>query len=419
MLGFLEKCVQDYGDIVSLRLGPRRIYLLNHPDLVEQVLIAQARNFKKDFSKSQGRALMGNGLLNSWGDVWFRQRRLCQPAFHRDRLACYGSVMIEHIHQQLATWKEGQTRDMYAEMKRISLGCVAKTLFSADIGAAADLVEDSLETILAAFVSRIGKMFPLPLGIPTPQNLRLKRALRHMDQVIYRCIKERRSERHERRDLLALLLGASAEDGSVMSDEEVRDQAMTLLVAGYETTAIGLTWTWYLLSRHPQVEERLAAEVLTVAGDRSIRGDDLPRLPFTERVIQETLRLYPPSYLLGREALSACTLGGYDVPAGQTLWMSQWLMHRDGRYFDHPHDFDPDRWADGLIARLPKCAYFPFGAGPRICIGNTLAQTEIALVTAHIAQQFRFSSPAGAPIHPRPTYTLRPASGMTVVLARR
>jgi cytochrome P450 len=418
MLGFMRKCVDDYGDVVSLRLGPRRIYLLNHPDLLEEVLVTQARNFKKDFSKSVGRLLLGNGLLNSWGDIWLRQRRLCQPAFHRDRLAYHTSLMVDHISHQLGTWKPGETRDIYTEMKRIALGCVAKPLFSADIAADAGIVERGLETLLAGFVSLLGKMFPLPLSFPTPLNLRVKRALRSLDEVIYRYIQERRSQGGEREDLLALLLRASGEEGS-LSDQEVRDQAMTLLVAGYETTAIGLTWTWYLLSRHPRVEERVAAEVREVLGDRLPGEEDLPRLSFTARVMQESLRLYPPSYLLGREAISDCTLGGYEVPAGQTLWVSQWLMHRDGRYFDRPNEFDPDRWADGLLARLPKFAYLPFGGGPRICIGAALAQTEILLVTALIAQRFRFSSPAGGTIVPRPTYTLRPGPGMTVVLALR
>jgi cytochrome P450 len=273
---------------------------------------------------------------------------------------------------------------------------------------------------MRTFVRRWRSVYPLPVWIPTPTNLRLKRAVRQLDAIVYGFIKERRASGGDRGDLLSMLLQAQdADDGTRMTDKQVRDEAMTLFLAGHETTANALSWTWYLLSQHPEVEAKLAAELEAVLGGRSPTVADLPRLRYTEMVVLESMRIFPPVYAFGREAIRECTLGGYRVRRGTTVIMSQWVMHRDPRYFDNPEQFLPERWADGLAKRLPKFAYLPFGGGPRICIGNSFAMMEAILILATMLSKFRFTVLPDHPVIPRPTVTLRPEHGIKGVLTKR
>jgi cytochrome P450 len=420
MLAFLTRCARDYGDVVSVRLGPRRFIMLNQPAYIEEVLVTNSRNFGKHYAFRFNRLLLGNGLLSSGGEFWLRQRRLAQPAFNRSRIARYGAIMVESAERLTAGWRDGDTRDLHAEMARLTLDIVAETLFGADIEGQQGDVGEAIEITMNHFTTRIRGLVMVPNSLPTPLNLRMRRAVRQLDTIIYRIIGQRRAAGEDRGDLLSMLLHARDEDdGRGMTDQQLRDEVMTLFLAGYETTALALSWTWYLLALHPEAEGRLLAECRHVLAGRLPTADDLPHLRYTEQVVLESMRLYPPAYILGREALAEFEIGGYRVPAGTTIWLSQWVMHRHPRYFDRPDQFEPDRWANDLATRLPRYVYFPFGAGPRQCIGNAFAMMEMILVLATIGQKFHFTCLPGPPVIPRPAFTLRPTGGMPLVLSRR
>jgi cytochrome P450 len=419
LLAFFTRCARDYGDVAAFRLGPRPCLLLSHPDAIEDVLVTNARNFTKHFALRMNRLLLANGLLTSEGDFWLRQRRLIQPAFQRDRIATYAPVMVAYTERLLAKWKDGETLDLHTEMMRLTLEIVAKALFDADVANEARDVGVALEVALNSFVRRLFRAFPLPHWVPTPANIRLKRAVRRLDEIVYSMIRDRRSRGDERDDLLSRLLRAQDEDGSRMTDKQLRDEMMTLFLAGHETTAIALSWMWYLLSQHPEAEARLLAELRTVLGDRSPTVADLPRLRYAEGVVTESMRLYPPAYAIGRENIADCEIGGYPVPAGTTLLMSQWVVHRDARWFPEPLAFRPERWEGDLARRIPKYAYFPFGGGPRLCVGNNFALMEAVLILATIAQRFHFDLVPGHPVATAPSMTLRPRYGMRMVLRKR
>jgi cytochrome P450 len=425
-LGFLTDCARHYGDVVDLRLGTMRYRLLSHPDLVEEVLVAKYRHFIKHAPLRQARPSLGNGLLTSEGDFWRQQRKLAQPAFHRDRIASYASTMVAAAERMLDGWSgaDGTVRDVQQDMMRVTLEIVARCLFDADVSGDAADASVAMETLIRCFAHRVDRLIKLPMWIPTLSNLRFRRAMGRLDRMIFAIITERRASGEDRGDLLSMLLHAQDEDdGRRMTDRQLRDEAMTLFMAGHETTANTLAWTWMLLSENPEARARLHAELDSVLGpapgSRAPTAADLPRLVYADHVITEALRVYPTVWLLGREAVTPCTIGGLDVPVGMTLWMSQWVLHRDGRFFDEADAFRPERWADGLARRIPRFAYFPFGAGPRICIGNNFAQMEAVLLLATIARRYSLALAPGAVVRPFPTMTLRPDGGIKVVLARR
>jgi cytochrome P450 len=419
-LAFLSRCAREFGDVVALRFGPRRITLLSHPDAIEEVLVRQNHNFIKHFAMRMNPLVLGKGLLTSEGDFWLRQRRLVQPAFHRQRLNAFAAVMVAYTDRLLQSWTPGETRDILTEMMRLTLEITAKTLFDAEAGSDVQVVNEALRFLQNNFVVRFNSLWPIPLIIPTPTNLRLRRAVRRLDEIIYGFIRQRRASTEDRSDLLSLLLHARDEvDRTQMTDQQLRDEAMTLFLAGHETTALALSWTWYLLASHATAEERLADEVSAVLGGRLPMVEDLPRLRFTEQVVLESMRLYPPAYTLGREALADCEIAGYLIPRRTTALMSQWVVHRDKRFFEEPDEFHPERWAGDFAQRLPKYAYFPFGGGPRLCIGNTFAMMEMVLALATISQRYRFTLVPGQEVIPWPTFTLRPKDGIWAVLRRR
>ncbi|CAN5629970.1 cytochrome P450 [soil metagenome] len=415
-LGFLADCARTYGDFVSIRLGPYPIMVVNHPDQIEDVLVTQNRKFIKHFAlRNRTKPTLGQGLLTSEGDFWRRQRRLSQPAFHRDRIEAYGAVMVEATERMLQDWAGGQTRDVQADMMQVTLEIVAKTLFDADLTAESAGLSVVMETLMAAFTAQVNKRFVLPPYIPTPSNVRVNRALRQLDQVLYRFVTERRASGADRGDLLSMLLKATDDelDGTGMTDRQLRDELMTLFMAGHETTANTLAWAFYLLSQNPEARDELHAELDAVLTDgRPPTVADLPRLPFTGHVIAESLRVLPTVWLLGREAIEPTEVGGYPVPVGLTIYMSQWVVHRDPRWFDDPEAFRPGRWSGDLARRIPRYAYFPFGGGPRVCIGNQFALMESALLLATIARRFRLELAPAAQVELLPTMTLRPAHGL-------
>ncbi len=417
-LQLLSSWVRQYGDIFYYRFLHVPVYFLNHPDYIEYVLVTNTRNFIKGRGLQANRRVFGDGLLTSEGDFWLRQRRLAQPAFHRERIAAYGEVMVTYAQRMLAAWQEEETRDIHQDMMRLTMEIVAKALFDADLAGEAEEVGQALEALIAQN-SRGRMVLPLLRSLPTPGNLRYQRAVRRLDGIIYGVIRQRRAGSRDSGDLLSLLLHAQDEDGSRMTDRQLRDEVMTLFLAGHETTALALSWTWYLLALHPDVERKLLAELCQTLGTRAPNVSDLPRLPYTEMVVKESMRLYPPAYAMARVALQDCEIGGYRVPRGASVVMSQWVMQRDSRYYDEPDRFEPKRWADGLEKRLPRFAYFPFGGGSRQCIGNSFAMMEAVLLLATIAQKFRLTLLPGHPVAPFPSITLRPKYGINVVLLKR
>ncbi|MDB5353278.1 MAG: cytochrome [Planctomycetota bacterium] len=418
-LGFLEENFQKYGDAFLIRLGPKRILVVSHPDLVEEVLVTKNRCFIKHFALRRTKLTLGNGLLTSEGDFWRRQRKLAQPAFHREKIAQHAAMMVAYTERMLSSWRDGQARDAQDDMMQLTLEIVAKALFDAEVQGESARASVAMNTVMAAFTARVGKMIHVPEWIPTPVNLRLQRAVRQLDEIVFRMISDRRRTGEDPGDLLSMLLNAQDEDGGGMTDRQLRDEVMTLFMAGHETTANTLAWIWYLLAGHPEVEAKLHEELDRVLGGRSPTMDDLPNLPYTDQVVTETLRLYSTVWLIGREAVEACTIGGHAVPVGWTVYMSQWIVHRDPRWFDDPLSFRPERWSDGLMKRIPRYAYFPFGGGPRLCIGNNFALMETALLLATIAQRFRLQLAPDANVVPLPTMTLRPEFGVRVVLQGR
>jgi cytochrome P450 len=420
LIGFLTRCARDYGDIVALRLFNMPAFLFNNPDLIEYVLVTNQRNFiKHSFFWRHVTAVFGNGLLTSEGDFWLRERRLCQPAFHREQVAAYGAVMVDYTERAVAEWRDGDVRDVHQDMMRLTSRIAAQTLLGADVGSDVDQVEPALDVVIEQIAIRFKRPFAFPDAVPTPGNLRYRKAVHRLNDLIYKAIRERRAATSRSDDLLSLLLHAQDSDGTKMTDQQLRDEAITLFLAGHETTALALSWTWYLLSQHPEVEAKLWAELAAVLGGRAPSVADLARLHYTGMVVMESLRLYPPAYVMGREAVNDCEVGGYPVGRGNTVFVSQWLMHHDARYFENPDAFIPERWADGLVKRLPKYAYFPFGGGPRMCIGSNFAAIEAALLLATIAQRFRLTLVPDHPIELLPSITLRPKHGIRVVVARR
>lgn len=419
-LGAMERWAHEYGDCVSARFGSREIVFLNHPDLIEQVLVDLNRKFIKHYRLRQTRRSLGQGLLTSEGSFWRDQRKLAQPAFHRERIKAYGQCMVDYAERMTALWSDGERRDVHGDMMRLTLQIVAKTLFDAELDGQTATASAAMETLMHCFVARTGSLITPPDWLPTPLNLRVLFAIRRLERILFEIIKKRRVSGEDRGDLLSMLLRAQDEEsGRSMTDQQLRDEVMTLFMAGHETTANTLSWAWVLLSRNPDVERKLHAELDAVLPDRPPCPDDLPRLKYTSNVITETLRVYPTVWMVGREALEPVEVGGRLIAKGVTVFMPQWVVHRDPRWYDDPQAFRPDRWGDGLLERLPRYAYFPFGGGPRICIGNNFALMEAVLILASIARRFRIKLAPGAAVTPLATMTLRPARGVPVVIEAR
>jgi cytochrome P450 len=364
--------------------------------------------------------VLGDGLLTSEGELHLRQRRLVQPAFHRVRIAAYGEVMVEHALRLSVGWRDGQTFDIHAEMLRLTLGIVAKTLFDADVAAESAAIAESLNVLLTMFNRVIMPFSGLLDRLPLPRTRAMLKSKAHLDTIIYGFIAERRRTGEDRGDLLSMLLLSQDHEGdnAGMSDTLVHDEALTLFLAGHETTAAALTWTWYLLAQHPAVAERWRAELDAVLGGRAPAFDDLPGLPYTRMLLSESMRLYPPAWTIGRESLVPFSVGGYDLPAGSTALVSPYITQRDGRWYPDPERFDPERWSPELAEARPKYAYFPFGGGTRICIGEQFAWMEGMLLLATLGQQWRFQLAPGHPVEPQPLITLRPRHGVQMRLEK-
>ncbi|QJW95341.1 cytochrome P450 [Frigoriglobus tundricola] len=419
-LDFFVRVAREYGDLASFRFGPRRLFLASHPDLIEQVLVTDAKHYIKHFGARMYKPVLGNGLVTSEGDFWLRQRRLSQPAFLKARVLSYAPVMSDLTRAMLARWHPGQHINVHEEFSRLTSAIALKTLFGLDDAGDREEFVASLREAFDLLSARFGDLVRTPLWVPTPRNRRTTRAIAHLYRVVDGFIAQGRARKEPGDDLLSRLVAARDDDGSQMTDTQLREEAMTLYLAGHETTALTLTWSWYLLSTHPAAEARLAEEWARVLGGRAPAPDDLPHLPYTDAVITEAMRVYPPVYLIGREATCDLELGGYRVKKGTTIFMSQWVSHRDPRYFGpDPDAFRPERWLDGLAKRIPKYAYYPFGGGPRVCIGNTFALMEAAILLATVGQRYRFTLDPNAVIETSPQITLLPTYGIPATLALR
>lgn len=420
-LPFFQNLAARYGDISYFRLGPQEAFFLNHPDYIKDVLVTNHLNFHKGLALQRAKRLLGEGLLTSEGDFHRRQRRLAQPAFHRARIASYAGVMTACASETRERWHSGETLDMSEEMMRLTLGIVGKTLFDADVVSDAREVGEAMTIVMDLFNTITIPFFELLQKLPLPQLRRFDNAKAKLDAIIYRLIEERRRSGEDRGDLLSMLLLAqdTEGDGGAMSDEQLRDEVMTIFLAGHETTANALTWTWYLLSQNPEVEAKLHEEIDRVLEGRLPGFEDLAQLKYTEMVLAESMRLYPPAWALGRLAIKECEIAGYIVPSGSLVLMSQYVMHRDPRYFPEPLRFDPDRWTSEARESRPQFSYFPFGGGPRRCIGEGFAWMEGILLLAALAQQWQMRLVPNHPVALKPLITLRPKHGMRMIVMSR
>ena len=412
---------RQFGDIALYRLGPLHVYQLNHPELVRQILVERPEKFHKArLIKRAFGPFAGEGLVTSDGALWKQQRKLMQPAFHHHQLAAYADVMVAHAASMMNSFVDGEIRDIGAEMTKLTLGIVVKSLFGADLPREASEVSQSMLAILDAANQRLSSVLRVPSWIPTGRNLREMRALAELDAMLRILIRDRRGSGDGHDDLLSVLLAAVDEDsGARMSDQQLRDEMMTLFLAGHETTANALTWTFYLLSRHPEVETRLVDELQRVLAGRVPSMNDLPELPYTDMVLREALRLYPPAPGLAREPIEDVTIGGYNVPKGSLISANTYAIQRDSRFFADPERYDPDRFVPGWEERIPRYAYLPFGAGPRVCIGSGFAMMEARLILAAVAQRYKLSLETDETIRPVQLVTLRPNRPVRMRLDRR
>lgn len=424
-LELLTKLAGEFGDVTHFKIGPYHVYLLNHPDYLKEVLVTQAKNFHKGRSAKWAKPLLGEGLIVSEDAFHLRQRRLIQPLFHKQRIAAYGTVMADYADQTSQRWQErlkrAESLDIAHEMMELTLRIVAKTIFDADVEAEAKEIGAAVTAGMEWWHN-----FLLPLGqqlnrLPLPSTRRFEKALARLDEVIFQMIKERRGETTGRGDLLSLLMRSQEleNDCSCMTDRQARDEAVNIMLAGHETTATALTWAWYALSEQPEIEHKLHAELDRVLAGRLPTVEDLPLLPYTEKVWSETLRAYPPIWAVSRLAIRDCEIGGYVIPANSTVILSQWVMHHDQRYYPEPYKFDPERWTPGAKTTRPRFSFFPFGGGNRLCIGESFAWLEGILLLAALAQGWQMRPAPGYKVEFHPLITLRPKGGMWMTLHRR
>ncbi|MBI2433760.1 MAG: cytochrome P450 [Candidatus Hydrogenedentes bacterium] len=415
----VARIMREYGDIAMCQMGRLHFYFLNHPDLIQECLVTRHRSFKKDRYYDFLRIVLGDGLLGSEGDQHLRQRRMMQPAFHRQRMQAYGETMARYAVHHRDKWTDGKQVDMAAEMMELALAIVGKTLFNSHLGAEARKVGQALEHILPMDDRYVGPFGEFYRSLPLRANRRFNAALRQLDELLFRLIREHKKSGDVGDLLSMLLLAQDEEDNHHMTEKQVRDEALTLFLAGHETTAIALTWTWYLLSQHLEVEERFQHELDHVLQGRPPAPADLAKLPYTRCVFAESMRLYPPAYIIGREATEDTALGGYRVPRGSQIIMCPYVTHRDPRFFPDPERFDPERWRPELVEQRPKFSFFPFGGGNRVCIGEPFAWMEGVMVLAAIGQKWAPRLMPGHAVELDPRVTLRPRRGMRMTVHRR
>lgn len=416
---FLTRLAREHGDAVEMRIGRQKIVLLNHPDLIRDLLVTHGRSFHKSRVLQRSKIVLGEGLLTSEDQFHLRQRRLMQPAFHRERIARYAEEMTARAAQTSARWRDGELVDIHHEMMRLTLSIVAKTLFDAEVEEEGDEIGEALSALIDLFPLLMNPLAPLLQKLPIPSTLRFRRAIARLDRTIYSIIAERRRSGADRGDLLSMLLLATDEEGdrTGMTDQQLRDEAMTLFLAGHETTANALAWSFYLLARHPEIAARMRQSIAAAIGDRLPTAADYPKLQYVEKVVAESMRLYPPAWAVSRLATEDVTIGGWRIERGSVVVASQWVMHHDPRYWPDPDRFDPERFTPEAKAARPKFSYFPFGGGSRICIGEGFAWMEAVLILATLTQRWR-AELVTREVVPQASITLRPRGGIAMRLHR-
>lgn len=418
-LGFLETVRDAHGPVARYRLGTRDFVVISEPRLIEQVLVTRNHEFGKSAITKMLASVFGNGLLLSEGEFWLRQRRLIQPTFAQQQIARFGETMVRHAQKLIENWRPDREVDLLVAMQEVTMTIAAETLLGVQLAEEVQEIHEPHDFIRADFDRRTESIVTLPQWVPTPYRLRVRAAQRKIGTIVDRLIDSRRSSSAASSDILSKLLALRDEGNRRMTDTQVRDEALTFLFAGHETTASTLAWVWYLLATHPEAEAQLHKELSEVLAGRLPTAADVPRLGYTTNVVCEALRLFPSVYGMSRQALADCELGGYRIPQGTNLVLSQWLTHRDAQWFSEPLEFHPNRWAPEFQKSLPHYAYFPFGGGPRVCIGNTFAMMEAVLVIATMASRYRFQLVEGHQIRPHASVTLRPSPGVRAICYSR
>ena len=411
-LAFVTRVAREYGDLASFSFGRQRVFLISKPEWIEDVLVTSAKKFAKGVALERSRRLLGKGLLTNEGADHLKQRRTIQPLFHRQHVQTFASAFVKHAEAWAATIQPGGTIDMTPAMSALTLGIVGETLFSSDVAGQADEVRAALTDVVAGFELIFLPFLSVLEDSPIPMFVRMRKARERLDVIIRKVIAERRGQlgEHPRHDLVSMLAAArdpENPDAAGMSDQQIRDEAMTIFLAGHETTANAMAWTWHLLAQNPEAERALHDELARVLVGRTPSAEDVPKLEMTRAVVAESMRLYPPAWVIGRRAIEAHTLDGCTIAKGDLLLLSQFVAHRDPRWWDAPDQFRPSRWL-APSAERHKYAYFPFGGGTRICIGESFAWTEAILLVATIAQRWRFQSLEGGSPVPQARITLRP-----------
>jgi cytochrome P450 len=411
---------EKYGEASHYRLYGSDVVVFNHPEYIREVLVVQNQSFVKERTVQRMKMLVGEGLITSEGKFHKVQRTLSQPAFHRQRITHYGTTMVEHSVHQRESWRGGEMVDISSAMMHLALRIVSKTLFNTDVAREVGEISGNVNAIMALYNFLV--ILPYAEGLqywPLPGISRFRNARAQLDRVVYRMIREHRSAREDCGDLLAMLLAARYDDGSGMSDQQLRDEVMTIFLAGYETIANALTWTWYLLSQNPEAERKLHAELDSVLDGRLPEAADLPKLKYAEMALAEAMRLYPPAWAMGRIAIEDVEIGPFHLPGGTTVLMLPFITHRNAKYFPDPMRFDPERFLPEAKASRPRFSYFPFGGGARQCIGEAFAWMEGVLILATLAQRWRFSLAPRQRVEPDPKVTLRPKYGMKMIAHER
>lgn len=419
-LDLYRRVAREGGDATRLHFGPFPFIIFNTPEMAHAILVEHAQDFDKGLTIHRAfTPIIGNGLVNNEGDSWRQQRKLMAPALAHRQIASYADIMVAYTERAQAQWAEGTELRIDHEMMALTMSIVGKALFDADVLEETDELGAAVATAMQYLEYSISHIFPFPLSIPTPRSRRTKAALAVLDRRLYSLIAARRASGEDRGDLLSLLLAAKDEAGAGMSDRQIRDEVLTLFVGGHETTAVTLAWSWYLLAKYPAIYTRLQQEVDTVLGGRPSTFADLPNLPYAAQVFKETLRLYPAADGITRTALHDVAVGGYPLRKGDIVSVPIYTIHRRPEFFPDPERFDPDRFLPENEKRLPRYAFMPFGAGPRICIGNHFAMMEGQLLLATLAQRVTFDLVPGQQVVPQPLFVIRQKDGCRVIVHRR
>jgi cytochrome P450 len=414
----LSNIHKKYPDIVRLKMGVANIILATNPELIQEILVTKQRDFIKGEYLQRTKKVFGEGLLTSEGDFHHRQRRLVQPAFHHDRINAYAKVMTDYASRTMSGWRDRQVLDIHSEMEGLTMAIVAKCLFNANVESESKKIAEDLTTTINYFDRLSSPLAKILERLPS--NKKYENAVKRIDAMLYKLIEDRRKSGKDVGDLMSMLLHAKDESGGQMTDRQLRDEVMILFTAGHETTANALTWTWYLLSQNPEAEAKLQKEVDALIPKDSVpSAEDVPKLEYTTKVFTESMRIYPPAWILPRQSVKDVSIGGYNIPVGSDVVMSQYVNHHDPRFFPEPEKFDPDRWTPEMKKKLPKFAYFPFGGGPRSCVGEPFAWMEGALLLATISRRWSMQHVKGHKVEMQPMITLRPKYGMKMQLEKR